>query len=250
MSGLPTLQSWHLKWRDHVSNQQANEGLTDQQFRSLVTLVKDLRDKYHGELECKKKKGLALQKRPDFLWYELLVSYSTWGGAQGSKGLIDDETRYQQVSYDELKKLDTKEDRTNRLRQIMEEAKVRWFNKKAPMLVQCFEKIEDMRGLAAVNATLLNKKSASEIMKFLEDFPGIGPKYARNIMMDSYHPLFRDRIALDSRVRSVSKKLRIDFKDYSDYENFYLRVAKEAGIEGWELDRLIWEHTDDFLKPL
>jgi hypothetical protein len=48
----------------------------------------------------------------------------------------------------------------------------------------------------------------------------------------------------------VSKKLRIDFKDYSDYENFYLRVAKEAGIEGWELDRLIWEHTDDFLKPL
>jgi len=103
----------------------------------------------------------------------------------------------------------------------------------------------ELRGI-----TFKNKKSASEIMKFLEDFPGIGPKYARNIMMDSYHPLFRDRIALDSRVRSVSKKLGIDFKDYSDYENFYLRVAKEAGIEGWELDRLIWEHIDDFLKPL
>jgi len=224
--------------------------ITEQQLRSLVTVAKDLRNKYQDDLDSKKKMGLALQERSDFLWYELLVSYSTWGGSRGSEGLIEDEKRYQQVSYEELKKIDAKEDRINRLRQIMKDAKVRWFNKKAPMLVQCFEKIEDMRGLAAVNATLLNKKSASEIMKFLEDFPGIGPKYARNIMMDSYHPLFRDRIALDSRVRSVSKKLGIDFKDYSDYENFYLRVAKEAGIEGWELDRLIWEHIDDFLKPL
>jgi thermostable 8-oxoguanine DNA glycosylase len=224
--------------------------ITEQQLRSLVTVAKDLRNKYQDDLDSKKKMGLALQERSDFLWYELLVSYSTWGGSRGSEGLIEDEKRYQQVSYEELKKIDAKEDRINRLRQIMKDAKVRWFNKKAPMLAQCFEKIEAMGGLTVANTTLLNKKSAAEMMKFLKSFPGIGSKYASNIMMDCYHPLFRDRIALDSRVRSVSKELGLDFKNYSDHENFYLSVAKEAGIEGWELDRLIYGHTDDFLRFL
>jgi len=224
--------------------------ITEQQLRSLVTVAKDLRNKYQDDLDSKKKMGLALQERSDFLWYELLVSYSTWGGSRGSEGLIEDEKRYQQVSYEELKKLDAKEDRINRLRQIMKDAKVRWFNKKAPMLAQCFEKIEAMGGLTEANTTLLNKKSAAEMMKFLKSFPGIGSKYASNIMMDCYHPLFRDRIALDSRVRSVSNELGLDFKNYSNHENFYLRVAKEAGIEGWELDRLIYGHTDDFLRFL
>ena len=224
--------------------------ITDQRLRSLVAVAKDLRNKYQDDLDSKKKMGLALQERSDFLWYELLVSYSTWGGSRGSEGLIEDEKRYQQVSYEELKKIDAKEDRINRLRQIMKDAKVRWFNKKAPMLAQCFEKIEAMGGLTEANTTLLNKKSAAEMMKFLKSFPGIGSKYASNIMMDCYHPLFRDRIALDSRVRSVSKELGLDFKNYSNHENFYLSVAKEAGIEGWELDRLIYGHTDDFLRFL
>ena len=226
----------------------ATEALANQQIINLVSVSKDLWDKYQDELVRKKKKGLALQERTDFLWYELLVSYSTWGSSRGSEGLIEDETRYQQVSYEELKKLDTKEDRINRLRQIMKDAKVRWFNKKAPMLAQCFEKIEAMGGLTVANTTLLNKKNAAEMMKFLKIFPGIGSKYASNIMMDCYHPLFRNRIALDSRVRSVSKELGLNFKNYSDHENFYLSVAREAGIEGWELDRLIYGHTDDFLR--
>ena len=224
--------------------------ITDQRLRSLVAVAKDLRNKYQDDLESKKRKGLAVQERSDFLWYELLVSYSTWGGSRGSKDLIDDEIIYRVVSYEELKKLDTQEERVNRLQETMKEAKVHFYKKKALMLVQCFEKIEAMGGLTEANTTLLNKKSAAEMMKFLKSFPGIGSKYASNIMMDCYHPLFRDRIALDSRVRSVSNELGLDFKNYSNHENFYLRVAKEAGIEGWELDRLIYGHTDDFLRFL
>lgn len=41
----------------------------------------------------------------------------------------------------------------------MKDAKVRWFNKKAPMLAQCFEKIEAMGGLTEANTTLLNKRA-------------------------------------------------------------------------------------------
>jgi hypothetical protein len=51
---------------------------TDQQVETLVAMAKNLQNKYKGELECKKEKGHAILKRPDFLWHELLVSYSTW----------------------------------------------------------------------------------------------------------------------------------------------------------------------------
>lgn len=114
--------------------------ITEQQLRSLVTVAKDLRNKYQDDLDSKKKMGLALQERSDFLWYELLVSYSTWGGSRGSEGLIEDEKRYQQVSYEELKKIDAKEDRINRLRQIMKDAKVRWFNKRLRCLPNALRK--------------------------------------------------------------------------------------------------------------
>jgi hypothetical protein len=53
---------------------------TDQQVETLVAMAKNLRNTYRKELECKKEKGHATLKRPDFLWHELLVSFSTWGG--------------------------------------------------------------------------------------------------------------------------------------------------------------------------
>jgi len=219
--------------------------MTDKQLKSLASVARVLCDKYKEELKCKKEKGFALKERPDFLWYELLASYSSWGGLRGD--LIKDQKKYQQVTYEELKKLGNKEARANRLQQIMQEAKVHWYNRKAQMLAQCFEKIEAMGGLIAANEALLSKKSSEEMMKFLDDFPGIGLKYARNIMMDSYHPYFHNHIAIDARIKSVSKQLGLDFPNYCEHEKFYLSAAKEAGIEGWELDRLIWGHQDEFL---
>jgi hypothetical protein len=221
----------------------------DQQVKTLVAVAKNLRNKYKDELESKKEKGRALLKRPDFLWHELLVSYSTWGGISRNEGMITDKNKNQQITYAELKNL-SNEDRVNRLRQIMKDAKIHYYKKKAPMLVRCFEKIEEIGGLEQANAMLLNKKCAAEMTEFLNDFPGIGPKYANNIMMDCYHPFFHEKIALDSRIRSISSELGLNLKKYSDHEKFYLNIAKEAGIEGWELDRLIFEHRDEFLNAL
>lgn len=222
---------------------------TDQQVKTLVAVAKNLRYKYKYELESKKEKGRAMLKRPDFLWHELLVSYSTWGGISRNEGMITDKNKNQQITYAELKNL-SNEDRMNRLRQIMKDAKIHCYKKKAPMLARCFEKIEEIGGLEQANAMLLNKECAAEMIEFLDDFPGIGPKYARNIMMDCHHPFFRDKIALDSRILSISNELRLNLKAYQDHEKFYLNIAKEAGIEGWELDRLIFEHRDEFLNAL
>lgn len=88
------------------------------------------------------------------------------------------------------------------------------------------------------------------MIEFLDDFPGIGQKYARDIMMDCYHPFFNDKVALDSRIRSISIELGLDLKKYSEHEKFYLNIAREAGIEGWELDRLIYGHKGEFLNAL
>lgn len=222
---------------------------TDQQVETLVAMAKNFRNTYRKELECKKEKGHATLKRPDFLWHELLVSYSTWGGISRNEGMITDKNRNHQITYDELKNL-SNEDRVNRIRQILKDAKVHCYKKKAPMLARCFEIIEEMGGLELANAMLLNKKCAAEMIEFLDDFPGIGQKYARNIMMDCHHPFFREKIALDSRILSISNELGLNLKAYQDHEKFYLNIAKEAGIEGWELDRLIFEHRDEFLNSL
>lgn len=65
-------------------------------------------------------------------------------------------------------------------------------------------------------------------------------KYARNIMMDVYHKDFRNSIALDARIKGISSALGLKFSSYAEHESFYLNVARDAGINGWDLDRLLF----------
>ena len=97
---------------------------------------------------------------------------------------------------------------------------------------------------------LLSAQGREEKMRFLEKFPGIGPKYARNIMMDVYHEDFRNSIAIDVRVKKISENLGLNFKKYQEHENFFLDAAREANLNGWELDRLMYNFTDDFLREI
>jgi len=87
-------------------------------------------------------------------------------------------------------------------------------------------------------------------VKFLKRFVGIGDKYARDMMMDIYHPDFRDSIAVDTRIKNITERLGIRFDTYEEYEEFYLGVAEEAGLNGWELDRLLYNFEDDILAQL
>ena len=84
-------------------------------------------------------------------------------------------------------------------------------------------------------------------MQFLDDFPGIGPKYSRNIMMDVYHEDFRESIAIDSRIMGIEKFHGLQFTRYEDHESFWLDVAHRAGLNGWELDRVMFGFQKEFL---
>jgi endonuclease III len=130
------------------------------------------------------------------------------------------------------------------------DAKVRMPSKKAEFIIGCFQWIKDRGGCEAVKRELNSQIGREGKIKYLMQLPGIGPKYSRNIMMDVYHEDFRNSIAIDTRIQTISKLLGIKFSNYLDHENFYLAVAKQVGINGWELDRLMFNYYQEFIAGI
>jgi thermostable 8-oxoguanine DNA glycosylase len=163
---------------------------------------------------------------------------------------LEKEERYRKlVTWDVLKAL-RPEKRLTRLDETLRAANVRWAAKKAPWLAENFLRIERRGGPAAVKCELQNCEGRDAKIAFLKTFKGIGDKNARNMMMDVYHPDFHDSIAVDSRIKKVSEKLGVTFQDYAEAERFYHQVAQAAGLSGWELDKLLYNFTDEVLEKL
>ena len=51
--------------------------------------------------------------------------------------------------------------------------------------------------------------------------------------------------AVDARIKAVSERLGVSFGSYAAHEAFYLGVARLAGINGWELDRLLYNFRSE-----
>jgi hypothetical protein len=123
-------------------------------------------------------------------------------------------------------------------------------DRKGHFIVGCFDRIRGMGGPEAAKDQLLAQRGRESKIRWLKEMPGIGDKYARNIMMDVYHEDFWDSIAVDARIKSVSERLGLSFPSYSEHEDFYLGVAEQAGLNGWELDRLLYNFLPDVLSGL
>ena len=50
--------------------------------------------------------------------------------------------------------------------------------------------------------------------------------------------------------QKISENLGLNFNIYQEHENFFLDAAREANLNGWELDRLMYNFTDDFLREI
>lgn len=214
------------------------------QKEKLAKIAGRLAGKYRDKLEQLKQEHKEL-KRPDFIWHFLLQSFSTMGRAAGWHGLIGNKENYSKVTFEALAKLNSSQ-RENIVRSTCRAAKIRMPDKKAGFILGCFEHIQKMGGLEKANELLHAACGREGKIKFLISFPGIGPKYARNIMMDVYHEDFRDSIAIDVRIKAISDALGVTFGNYSEHENFYLESARLAGINGWELDRLLFNFRSEF----
>jgi hypothetical protein len=228
-----------------MNNQQQIKRLSDAINRMLeLTEVQQV-------LEDKKQKAVKLKSYDDFIWRALLISFSTWGKSEGYNGLFDDSFNYKvtQVEYEELKLL-MEEERCNSIHIALKNAHIRYPSKKALFLTYNYNLIEKMGGVKTVKEQLLSQDGREDKIKFLMWFKGIGPKYSRNIMMDIYHPEFHQSIAIDSRLEDVLKELGLPEKNYEVGEQFFLDVAKECHVDGWTIDRILYNFTVDVLTIL
>ncbi len=216
--------------------------------KKLVNLLKNLSaDKY--ELLEEMKNTSEVLKRQDIIWHLLLCSMSTMGNSRGYEGLINNQKNYKQVSYESLSKYSLGE-RNKILQDTLKAAKVRMSQQKAIWLNENFEIIEKMGGAKKAKELAFNQKGTEAKIEFMKQFHGIGPKYARNIWMDIYHPDFHNNIAVDERIKKITGILDYKFDNFSDHEKFYLDIARDANLQGWELDRLLYQFNDEFVEKL
>jgi len=210
----------------------------------LASLLKGVMEDKKDEIE-KLKKSYQDINRPDFIWHYLLQSFSTMGGSTGWNGLIDNKDNYNKVTFSNLDSLN-KTEREKLVNRVCRDAKVRMPNKKAEFILKCFDQIIDLGGQEKAKEKLLSLQGRDKKIQFLMQFHGIGKKYARNIMMDVYHEDFRSSIAIDTRIRVITKLLGLSFKTYEDEEKFYLDAGQKVGLNGWEVDRLLYNYREIF----
>lgn len=222
--------------------------LCNQQITKLASIASKINKQRAGYLDALKK-GYSELERDDFVWHFLLQSFSTMGRSSGWEGLIGNKDNYNQITFDSLSKLND-EDREKVVRSVCRNAKIRMPDKKAEFILGCFKVVNDLGGLKQAKEKLFAAHGREEKIKFLKQFPGIGPKYSRNIMMDVYHEDFRDSIAIDVRIKAISEALGLSFKTYVEHESFLLDVASKAGLNGWELDRLMYNFRADFEREV
>ena len=206
-------------------------------------------DSVKHKLEELKRDAQYLEK-PDFVWLSLVESFSSMGNSRGYDGLFGNPENYKRITFEALSLL-SPEDRLRVLAETLSAATVRMPDRKAEWLAADFEQIRRMGGPAKAKVALLSEPGRDAKIAFLKRLPGIGDKYARNIFMNVYHPEFRQSIAVDSRIESVLAELGVnDLKGYDAQERFLLDAAKTAGIDGWDLDRMLYHFKYEVLARL
>ena len=171
------------------------------------------------------------------------------GNSRGWQGLFGNRELREQVAYDSLVSLPATQ-RIKKIDAVLRQAKVRMPGRKAPWLAANLETIRCRGGLKAIRAEAMALPTREAKLQFMRAFKGIGEKYARNMWMDLYDPLFRDSIAIDERIKRITAALGATFTSYLAEEAFYRDIACEAGLEAWEVDRLLYQFRDDFLDAI
>ena len=224
--------------------------MNQNKYGRLLEFLKNLPLDMITKLENLKKEGKEQSEKDDFLWFILLQSFSTMGNSRGWYGLIDTPNNYNRIKYDyAINKVD-KSNRLSHFDMVLRDAKVRMPSKKAEWLVSNLNRIEGYGGVEKANKIAFSKKGRTEKIRFMKAFDGVGDKYARNIWMDIYDNDFHESIAVDERIKNISEALCVSFTKYDEHEKFYLELAKKANIQGWELDRLMYNFNIEILEEI
>ncbi len=159
---------------------------------------------------------------------------------------------YSKVTFETLRDANVvlPHEREAYIAKVFRQAGVRFPNRKAGWLTKNVGILETLGGLESAKEKLKAALGVSGKIAFLTVFVGVSKKYARNIMMDIYHPEFRRTVAIDLRIQKVSNALKLKLTSYEKEEQFYIGVADATGLEPWELDRLLYNYTQDVIDAL
>lgn len=193
--------------------------------------------------------GAELRERPDAIWYLLVQSMATqgraapWDKLKASPALLDE------IGYDAIAAL-PREQRTAAFEKVFAAVGVRWPGRKASYMTTNFDRVRALGGPREARQRAFALRSRIEKIAFISQFAGIGDKYARNIWMDLYDPHFHDAIAVDERIKRITEALGLTFPTYEAHEEFYRQLARDAGMDAWDLDRLLFNYRDHFLAAI
>lgn len=218
----------------------------EQAAQHLGRCIRRLTKNNQAALEARRHDATKLSKRRDLVWHRVLGAHATLGNSRGAEGV---NARRSDFAFEKFYKLSPAM-RRRRAEKLFAEAKVRMPQQKARWLVANVDRVAKMGGLAAAKAQLDGLTQRDAFLRWWKQFDGIGDKYARNIMMDLCHPAFRQSIAVDARLQRVLRRLGLKLKAYPDAERFFLRTAACAKVDGWTLDRIVYEHLSEVLSSL
>ena len=223
----------------------------DAKRQRLVNAVKKRPALMKQRLKHLKRIAKDIRGRGDLLWLLLLQSLSTQGRSAGWTNLTANLEELKLVAYSQLCFL-SEDEKKIRLERVLSTANVRYPKKKADLLAKNILKIQKLGGLAKANRDMLLQQGYDKKIKFIRSFHGIGEKYGRNIWMDIYDEDFRQSIAVDSRLNKVGVALGLWEKKCKgvDRETLLKNIAKEAGVDPWDLDRLLYTYTSYFLTEI
>lgn len=213
----------------------------------LVAVLASPPDYMVRALVEKRVRAAELAAREDVLWYLLLQSMSTLQSSAGHAHIFPgiDKEPLATVAHGSLRQMSA----AGRERALLHAfRKVRYGEIKAMRLALNFEFIESMGGLQSATSSMRALGTMEAKKAWVRRFKGIGNKYARNFWMDIRDSHFEDSIAIDSRLASVGRILGMPSDDYDQQEAFFLGIASEAGISGWEADRLIYNFRKELMQ--
>lgn len=195
--------------------------------------------------------ALMLTQKDDWLWHLLLSSMSTMGNSRGYAGLIENMDNYALVSYNNLLPLD-QATRLNNIQLGLSNANVRRYKLKTKWLLKNYEFIQDCGGVETIQNFILQSVGRDCKIQLLKLFEGIGDKYARNIFMDMCHEDFINSVAIDERLIDISDSLEIARNQisYLEHENLFIEIANDAGLNPWQMDRLLYNYTQYYLNSM
>ncbi|HEX5103120.1 MAG TPA: hypothetical protein VFV87_04885 [Pirellulaceae bacterium] len=197
-------------------------------------------------LDALKQQGARDRQRKDLIWYLLLSAATTLGNASGFDRLFGNHRLTATVSYAALVRLKPAQQR-KRLLAALKQAGVRYASKKSKQLSANLREIQRRGGVESETRRALSLQGRDSKRNYFLQFAGIGPKYANNIWMDIYDDDFHDCVAVDARLSRVLHELQVDV---TCSQSFFQQIARDANLQTWEVDRLLFGFTDYFIAAI